>query len=386
MNRDIGLYIHIPFCVRKCNYCDFLSFSGIDDGVKQQYVNQLIKELHSYREYAPEEEIGSIFFGGGTPSILPEEYILRILEEIRKVWQVQPEAEITIEANPGTLNKNKLKLYRQHGINRLSIGMQSTHNERLKRLGRIHTYEETVAAMYMAREAGFHQINLDLMAGLPGQTLKEYLVDLERVIKLEPEHISSYGLIMEEGTPFYTDESVWNSLPDEVEERKMYRYTKQWLKAKGYQRYEISNYAKAGYACKHNLRYWSLQEYLGIGLGAASDYRGRRIKNVAELDQYLAIDYKEPEAFKQGLYQSCQEVTKKERMEEYMFLGLRKMKGISLCEFKERFQTEVDDIYGECISRYIQQGFLTQQGDYLSLTEAGIDISNQIFADFLLEE
>lgn len=383
MRQPISLYLHIPFCVKKCHYCDFLSFSGCSLSRQAEYVDAMIQEIHAYREAAEDYEVKTIFLGGGTPSLLEKELVERLFHELYSVWRAAPETEITIEANPGTLSREKLIGYHMIGINRLSLGLQSTIAQELATIGRIHNYEQFLANYYLAREAGFDNINIDIMSALPGQTLISYGKTLERILKLQPEHISSYSLILEEGTDFWENAEIERALPSEQTERIMYHYTKKCLQNAGYERYEISNYAKPGYACLHNQVYWTGGEYLGLGLGAASYWKGARFSNTPDMEEYME------NCGRARITENRKEIvtaTQKSRMEEYMFLGLRMIRGVSIREFERRFGIPMNRIYGTVIRSYIGQGLLKIEQDRLMLTERGIDVSNSVMADFLLEE
>lgn len=383
MRQPISLYLHIPFCVKKCHYCDFLSFPGCSLSRQAEYVDAMIQEIHAYREAAEDYEVKTIFLGGGTPSLLEKELVERLFHELYSVWRAAPETEITIEANPGTLSREKLIGYHMIGINRLSLGLQSTIAQELATIGRIHNYEQFLANYYLAREAGFDNINIDIMSALPGQTLISYGKTLERILKLQPEHISSYSLILEEGTDFWENAEIERALPSEQTERIMYHYTKKCLQNAGYERYEISNYAKPGYACLHNQVYWTGGEYLGLGLGAASYWKGARFSNTPDMEEYME------NCSRARITENRKEIvtaTQKSRMEEYMFLGLRMIRGVSIREFERRFGISMNRIYGTVIRSYIGQGLLKIEQDRLMLTERGIDVSNSVMADFLLEE
>lgn len=383
MRQPISLYLHIPFCVKKCHYCDFLSFPGCSLSRQAEYVDAMIQEIHAYREAAEDYEVKTIFLGGGTPSLLEKELVERLFHELYSVWRAAPETEITIEANPGTLSREKLIGYHMIGINRLSLGLQSTIVQELATIGRIHNYEQFLANYYLAREAGFDNINIDIMSALPGQTLISYGKTLERILKLQPEHISSYSLILEEGTDFWENAEIERALPSEQTERIMYHYTKKCLQNAGYERYEISNYAKPGYACLHNQVYWTGGEYLGLGLGAASYWKGARFSNTPDMEEYME------NCSRARITENRKEIvtaTQKSRMEEYMFLGLRMIRGVSIREFERRFGIPMNRIYGTVIRSYIGQGLLKIEQDRLMLTERGIDVSNSVMADFLLEE
>ncbi len=379
MKKRISLYIHIPFCVKKCDYCDFLSFGGCSEQEQKVYLTQLFREIAYYKEVAKEYKVESVFVGGGTPSMLQEGLMEQLFHQLYSVWELTEDAEITLECNPGTLTARKLAEYRTCGVNRLSIGLQSANNEELKLLGRIHNYDQFVANYKLAREAGFHNINVDIMAALPGQTQNSFGKTLAKVVDLQPEHISVYSLIIEEGTPFAENEELLAKLPSEVTERRMYKYTKTILNSMGYDRYEISNYAKLGFACRHNQVYWTGGEYLGFGLGAASYWNGMRFENTKDWEEYLS-------GSDENLRKNVIKDTKNSRMEEFMFLGLRMMQGVSKAEFEMQFGIPMTEIYGTVIQGYVEQGFLCWDGECLKLTEAGIDVSNVIMADFLLDE
>ena len=404
---EIELYIHIPFCIKKCNYCDFLSFSTTEKE-RNRYIDALCEEIRFTGSYVDPEHriVRSIFLGGGTPSILESSQTGRILQAIRDSFSVKEDAEISMEANPGTLTEEKLRAYYNMGIHRLSIGLQSVENSSLKRLGRIHTYEEFLANYHLARRVGFQNINIDLMSALPGQTLASYQAGLAEVLSLDPEHISSYSLILEEGTPFYEDETIESELPDEDTERQMYELTKTILSEYGYQRYEISNYAKAGKECLHNIGYWDDVPYLGMGLGAASYWKyevletdsiendttaphaeagmkaGRviRFSNTRSLEEYVRKPFLPFEE-----RQEYQILSIEEQMEEYMFLGLRKMNGISIQSFQEKFHRDIKEVYGQVIAPFVDMNLLELVEGRLRLTEQGISVSNRIFAEFLFD-
>lgn len=375
--KDLELYIHIPFCIRKCKYCDFLSGPS-GEKERQEYVESLCRKIHSYGELAEAYRVVSIFVGGGTPSILTEEQILKIFAALREVFEIEADAEITLEMNPGTVTEEKLKAYKQCGINRLSMGLQSTDNKELEALGRIHTYETFQESYRLARAAGFQNINVDLMSAIPYQTRESYQKTLRRIAKLvpPPEHISAYSLIIEEGTPFYErygEGEHAEELPDEEKERQMYQDTIEILKTYGYHRYEISNYAKEGYECRHNIGYWNRTEYLGIGAGAASLIENRRF---TAPDLLKKVDGSEEE--------DIEILTVENQMEETMFLGLRMMKGVSVSGFEKTFGRTMKSVYGNVIDRLKKEQLIVEEGDDIRLTEHGIDISNYVMSEFLL--
>lgn len=380
--KNISLYIHIPFCMKKCIYCDFLSFADSSLSEQKVYVETLMQEINCYQDLAKEYQVISIFVGGGTPSILQEGLVEQLFHKLYSVWNIAEGAEITIECNPGTLTARKLAEYRTCGINRLSLGLQSADNRELQRLGRIHNYEQFVANYQLAREAGFRNVNVDIMAALPGQSQVSYGRTLSKVLELKPEHVSVYSLMVEEGTLLARSPELLEQLPAEQTERNMYHYTKTIMKGMGYERYEISNYAKPGYACRHNQVYWTGGEYLGLGLGASSYWNGVRFENTGERKEYL-YDWKKDDITR--IRKNQVPDTLESRMEEFMFLGLRLMKGVSKMEFENRFHCSMEDVYGSVIYPYVEQGFLTWNQDRLRLTEQGIDVSNYIMADFLLD-
>lgn len=367
MKYPLGIYIHIPFCVKKCNYCDFLS-APAEKKVQKDYITMLLREIEQYRDLFKEREISTMFFGGGTPSLVSGEEIGRVIEKIRTLGTVGKHAEISIEANPGTVTKEKLLQWKQAGINRLSFGLQSADNEELKRLGRIHTWEAFLENYHLARACGFENINVDLMSALPGQTVETWKRTMEKVTALNPEHISAYSLIIEEGTPFYEAYAEHPELlPAEEEERAMYYETKTFLASKGYERYEISNYAKPGYECRHNLSYWERVDYLGLGLGAASLLGTVRKSNQTELSEYLKGNFTGEE----------EKLSDVNAMEEYFFLGLRKMKGVDWTPYQEQ--------YRETVEKMETEGLLEKDGRIIRLTELGIDVSNYVLSEFLID-
>ena len=374
--RLLELYIHIPFCVKKCAYCDFLSGPS-DEKSRERYVELLCEEIQVCRGKVEEYQVSTVFFGGGTPSVLQGEQIKRIMETLRKVFVFETDAEISMEMNPGTVTSEKLVAYREEGINRLSIGLQSVQDEELKLLGRIHTYDEFLHSYELARKAGFENINIDLISAIPGQTVSSWAETLKTIVELEPEHISAYSLIIEEGTPFfekYGEGFGQEMLPSEDEEREMYRQTKQILHEAGYERYEISNYAKEGRECRHNIDYWERAPYLGFGIGAASLFEETRSANPSNIEEYRTSFEKKFQAEKLSV---------EEQIEEFMFLGLRMMKGISKQKFAEAFGKEIEEIYGKQIERLKKAELLEENDDRIYLTEKGIDISNSVFVEFM---
>ena len=393
--EELSLYIHIPFCVRKCGYCDFLS-APADEKARDRYVQALLMEIERYQgTETADRKIKTLYIGGGTPSILSVDQLDCIMQKIKYTFNFCDDIEASMEMNPGTASKEKCRALYQMGINRLSIGLQSTNDMELKTLGRIHSYEDFINTYTWCREAGFQNINVDLMAALPYQIVERYTTGLRKIIRLAPEHISAYSLILEEGTPFY---QKYNSgcypLPDEEQERLMYRETEQILAQAGYERYEISNYAKKGYACRHNLVYWQGGDYLGLGLGSSSYMDGVRFHNTTDFNTYV----------NQGAYvEDREELSVQAKMEEFMFLGLRVMAGVSGTEFEKRFGKTMEDVYGDVLRKHEEEGLLQIERkedrkeaaaaepakgktniEKVMLTTNGVDVSNYVFADFLL--
>lgn len=393
--EELSLYIHIPFCVRKCGYCDFLS-APADEKARDRYVQALLMEIERYQgTETADRKIKTLYIGGGTPSILSVDQLDCIMQKIKYTFNFCDDIEASMEMNPGTDSKEKCRALYQMGINRLSIGLQSTNDMELKTLGRIHSYEDFINTYTWCREAGFQNINVDLMAALPYQIVESYTTGLRKIIRLAPEHISAYSLILEEGTPFY---QKYNSgcypLPDEEQERLMYRETEQILAQAGYERYEISNYAKKGYACRHNLVYWQGGDYLGLGLGSSSYMDGVRFHNTTDFNTYV----------NQGAYvEDREELSVQAKMEEFMFLGLRVIAGVSGTEFEKRFGKTMEDVYGDVLRKHEEEGLLQIERkedrkeaaaaepakgktniEKVMLTTKGVDVSNYVFADFLL--
>ncbi len=393
-NKMLELYIHIPFCVRKCNYCDFLSFPGNRE-LQEAYMAALFSEIEGRASEYKDYKVVSVFIGGGTPSVVQAKWIVKLLELLKKYYQLEKYAEITIEVNPGTVDAKMLDDYYKAGINRLSIGLQSANDVQLKRLGRIHTFAQFLETYEAARVAGFQNINVDVMSALPGQSLDSYKDTLGQVLSLvpRPEHISAYSLIVEEGTPFAKwEEEGMLDVPDEDIERLMYEETKRILEEAGYSRYEISNYAKKGYECRHNVGYWKRVDYVGFGIGAASLVQENRFCNDNNLQNYL----KHPMECRSRLRHLCE----KEQMEEFMFLGLRMTAGVSEKEFKNAFGYTLSEVYGTVIAENIQNGLLCYREEvlpelecggetrnlFLALTAKGLDVSNYVMAQFLFDD
>lgn len=420
--KSISIYIHIPFCVKKCQYCDFLS-APADSRAQEVYLHALKQEISEqaarYREY----EVQTVFIGGGTPTAVPYEKLCEILKTLCSCYRMNPQAEISMESNPGTVTREALLAYRKAGINRLSIGLQSADDGELKLLGRIHTYGDFLQTYRWAQEAGFTNINLDVMSALPGQSVENYRKTLETVLSLKPQHISAYSLIVEEGTPFYEKYGQESEklqatgekqpdLPSEEEEREMYALTEKLLATAGYHRYEISNYALPGRECRHNLVYWKRGNYVGFGLGAASMVENVRFENTREMQEYLVEYADAPDAEEvftevtqeneqvlstredrhskkeQQIFQgeNIHPLSQEEQMEETMFLGLRLTEGVSRAEFQRQFGVSMEQIYGEVIRENTEKGLLIDETGYVRLTREGMDLSNYVMAQFLLDE
>lgn len=373
--KELSLYIHIPFCKQKCFYCDFPSYASIDY-LREDYVKALCKEIE---EKAIDYKIKSIFIGGGTPSYLETKEIAKLLKTISKL-DLEEGMEFTMECNPGALAEEKLKTMIEGGVNRISMGLQAVQNSLLKDIGRIHTFKEFTENFNLARKVGFKNINVDLMFGLPNQSFDEWKESLETIADLNPEHISAYSLIVEEGTAFY---KLWKRnkliLPTEEDERRMYSETKEILKAKGYHQYEISNYSKEGYECYHNKVYWESKNYLGVGSASTSFIDGKRIKNIENVKAYI-------DGIMEGksIVLEENENSKEDNIEEFVFMGLRMIEGISKEEFKRRFKSDIYEIYSKEIEKNIENGLLLEVGDRLKLTEKGIEFSNLVMSDFIL--
>lgn len=408
--EKLELYIHIPFCVKKCHYCDFVSFANCEEQFTD-YVDALCKEIASCKEKYSEYEVSSIYIGGGTPSILPADQIRKITEGLLQSFRIsntkekrkglflqkkiRPETEFSIECNPGTVSKADFSAYKKAGINRISFGLQSAIDEELRTLGRIHTYNDFVRCFEEAREAGFDNINVDLMQAIPGQTMTSWQMTLGQVGTWHPEHISAYSLIIEEGTDFqkwlkkgktlsgeekdgiFLPDGSVKLLPSEEEERDIYYFTQDVLEKAGYERYEISNFALPGFACSHNIGYWKRENYLGLGLHASSMIANKRWKNTDDLKTYI----QNPESIREEEHS----LTVNEQMEEFMFLGLRLTHGITRTDFVNCFHRDIDLVYGPVLEDLYDKGLIAFKEDAICLTQKGIDVSNQVLAQFLID-
>ena len=374
----LGLYIHIPFCVTKCKYCDFNSFK-IDLNEKIKYLNYLGEEMKLYKEEIKNREIDSVFVGGGTPSILNENEINILFEKIKENFNIKSNAEITMECNPGTLTLNKLKVMKKSGVNRLSIGLQAVQNHHLKYIGRIHTFEEFEKNYHDAKQMGFDNINIDLMYALPNQSREDWMESLEKVVKLNPTHISAYSLILEENTELFKmyERDEFNLL-DENTDIEMYEYTIDYLKSHGYNQYEISNYAKDNFECKHNVLYWKCEEYVGIGASASGYFNGIRYNNICELANYekMILEGEKPIEWEEKL-------SIKDEIEESIFLGLRMNEGIQISDFKEKYNFDFEKEYKNEIEKLSKMELIEIDNNLMKLTQKGREISNSVFVEFI---
>lgn len=411
--KTMQLYIHIPFCVKKCQYCDFLSFPA-DESTQNAYVDALLREMAYYGPKCRDYLVTTVYIGGGTPSWLTETAIERIMRMVRNMFRLDLDAEVSIECNPGTVTDRKFAVYRSAGINRLSIGLQSASDDELKLLGRIHTYEQFLKTYELARKNRFYNINVDLMNSLPGQTTESFYHTLQQVLRLKPEHISAYSLIIEPGTPFYDlykFDAVKQhagmqtiALPTEDEVYQMTKITEQVLREAGYEHYEISNFAKPGFECRHNIGYWQRANYLGLGLGAASLMENIRYSNVTDLYTYLEetknihegtweqeiVDSANGQVLQveqvpaTNLHASVERVQRKAQIEEFMFLGLRMIEGITREQFTDAFGIQIEAVYQDVMQRLQEEGLLEKRAGQIYLTEQGQDVSNYVLSQFLL--
>ena len=386
--KQIGLYIHIPFCKQKCSYCDFCSYAEKQNLISK-YIKCLLQEIkevgiNNRADFENGKDdlfsIKTIYIGGGTPSLIESKYIVQIMEEIKSNFELDENVEITIEVNPGTVTLEKLEDYNKAGINRLSIGLQSTHEHLLKEIGRIHTYLDFLDTYRFAREAGFENINVDLMIGLPNQTLAEVQDSIEEIVSMEPEHISVYSLILEEITPLFKKVEDGLELPDEELERKMYWTVKQTLEANGYNHYEISNFAKENYESKHNLDCWSQKEYIGFGVAAHSYTNGIRYSNIENLEQYIK-NYEEDKTEENLIFHEKQD--REAMQKEYMLLGLRKIDGVSIQEFKIKFVANPVFLYHDKLEKLVNEDLIEIDGDQIKLTNKGLDLANIVWEEFV---
>ena len=375
---ELGVYIHIPFCIKKCYYCDFVSYSNKFE-MQEKYIKKLLKEIEDNENLLKTNEITTIYIGGGTPSSIKPELIKNVLDKIYEIANIKEKIEITIEVNPGTVTKNNLQMYKKCGINRVSIGLQSTSEELLKEIGRIHNYNQFLNTYNWAVEAGFRNINVDLMLGLPNQTISDLKDSLEKITSLKPEpnHISVYSLIVEDGTKI--EEMISEGkleLPQEEEERNQYKYTKNYLELKGYKHYEISNFAKVGYESKHNTNCWEQKQYIGFGIAAHSYINKCRYSNTCDLTEYLNKESKDIKEIHEN--QNIEDMKK-----EFMLLGLRKIDGVSILRFKEKFGENPIYLFRNELQKLVEEELIEIDLDNIKLTDKGLDFANLVWEEFV---
>lgn len=380
--ETISLYIHIPLCVKKCAYCDFASFAGRMEQ-RGRYVQAVCREIRAQAAFFGRRRVGTVFLGGGTPTLLTDDQVREILDTVRGRFDLAADAEITMEGNPGTLTLENLRAYRRSGVNRLSLGVQSLDDGLLRAIGRIHTSEEAAQAVRMAREAGFGNLNLDLMLGLPGQTPAQWKATLEGAIALGPDHLSCYGLILEEGTPLYASVQAGTCapLPDEDAMEAMDALTAQLTRAAGYAQYEVSNYAKPGKACRHNIVYWECLPYLGVGLGAHSDLNGRRFYNPADWEVYMKMaEGGDTARDAEG------ENTREDRMFERMMMGLRQVRGVDAARFARDFGAEIEQVWPKTCAEMRRGGLMASKRERVFLTARGMQVMNGVLVALMEEK
>lgn len=379
MNDDkIAVYIHIPFCKSKCAYCDFNSYQG-KEYLQEAYFKALKREMTGFLCHAEKKIITSVFFGGGTPSYVDYVYITDVLEYLFSNFRIDENVEISIEANPKTVDLKKLLAYKSSGINRLSIGLQSFDDELLKKLGRVHNSEDFLKTLELSHKVGFDNINADLIFGLPMQTMKHWKHTVKNILRQEITHISCYSLKIEEGTPFF--DMLQNKeiiLPDDELEREMYYLSKKEFEIAGFKHYEISNFAKDGYECKHNIVYWKCRPYIGFGAGAHSYFDGERFNNVHNIEQYIEGITKNGTA-----KENVQKISQDEAQKEFMMLGFRLVDGISCSEFDRRFHKNIFIQYEKEITELIDKGLINIEGDFIRLSQKGLDFANEVFMEFV---
>ncbi len=387
MRETIGIYIHIPFCVKKCAYCDFLSATPHSAGQIEKYADALCREI-KLRAGEACTIVDTVFFGGGTPSLLPIKAFEKIMSALKESFEISADAEITVECNPETVDIDKLECYKGLGINRISFGLQSASDKELKRIGRIHTFNKFLESFRLARIVGFDNINVDLISALPGQSVADWEYTLKTVAELEPEHISAYSLILEEGTKLYDNQDKY-TFPTEDEDVAMYEATARILEDYGYKRYEISNYAKEGFESHHNNRYWKRSEYLGFGIGAASFVEDKRFNNISDINEYIDILCGSiSEDIPHELTTDDTTLSKEDAMAEFFYLGLRRMEGVYFSDFYVMFAEDAMEVYGEVIDKLVRQGmleYIERSGEMIGvkLTTEGIFVSNVVFVEFL---
>ncbi|MBQ9510434.1 MAG: radical SAM family heme chaperone HemW [Clostridia bacterium] len=373
--KTLGIYIHIPFCISKCAYCDFYSLA--DCNRTEEYIEALKTQIKSFKKRAAGYTVDTIYFGGGTPSCIQPEYISDLLSTVRKTFKVHPKAEITLEANPGTLDSNKLSIYRSAGVNRLSIGLQSANNAELKMLSRIHTWEEFESTFVLARFEGFDNINVDIMYALPQQSRTHLAETVNAVMNLSPDHISFYGLKIEQNTPFGNNPEIAKRLPDEESQYKMYMESAKRFEDGGYMQYEISNFAKKGKKCRHNIKYWRCENYLGFGVAAASLFEGELFSYAKNIDAFID-DPKSP-----ALVESTQKLSEKDLATQYIMLGMRLTSGVDRTEYFRRFGRDLDADYYKKLKPFIEKRLAEKTVGGYRLTRRGMLVSNYILSDIL---
>lgn len=379
MNQGMMLYVHIPFCIQKCRYCDFLSFPASDD-IHQRYIDALCTEIEAWKDQL-KEPISSLFIGGGTPSLLTPEQMEQLMTALHRSFRIGKEAEQTIEVNPGTVTQEKAGGWKQKGINRVSMGVQALDDALLRRLGRIHNRNQVLQSWQILKNAGFTNLSMDLMMGLPNQTVSQWENTLREALRLQPQHLSCYSLIIEEGTPFYEEQASLN-LPSEEEERRMYRRTQQILSEAGMHQYEISNFSLPGFESRHNTGYWRRTPYIGLGLGAASLLKEEiRYHNTQDLNRYMENSGNPP-----AIREEVERLSVEAQMEEFMFLGLRCTQGVEPDRFERSFGKSMGSVYRAPLLKHLSNGLLEQKGGRIYLTSRGMDVANQVMVDFLLDE
>lgn len=379
--KKLGLYIHIPFCEHKCDYCDFYSVTDFVDYVR--FTDSILLQMEDYSKLTADYEVDSIYIGGGTPTVLPVKRMLEIIDGIYRNFNVVPEAEFTIEANPATVNRKMLKKYHKAGINRISFGLQSAVDTELETLTRIHDFDDFRASVQMAKDAGFDNISVDLMFGIPGQTKESLGYSLEQVCDLNPKHISLYGLKFEDGTPFAARKNTFE-LPDEDTEYEMYKFAADYLAFRGYWQYEISNFATDGYKCRHNIKYWNCDEYLGIGPAAHSYFDNKRFAYKRSVDMFMdALEYVEAGI---DIYEENREIDENEKINEYIMLRLRLTQGLNVNEFKYRFNKDFGEMFEKQLRLYVDNGFMQFENGHYSFTTKGMYVSNYILSTLMSDK
>jgi oxygen-independent coproporphyrinogen-3 oxidase len=375
--KNTSIYVHIPFCREKCSYCDFLSYSGQEERA-EAYTSALLNEIDAKSRYIENRKIKTIYIGGGTPTSIEPIYIEKILSKLHTGFDVQRDAEITIEANPGTIDRKKINSYIKSGINRVSLGLQSTDDDVLKSIGRIHTYNDFEKSYNLLRNLGIKNISIDLMMGLPGQNLEDFIEGLEKIMVLKPEHLSCYGLVLEENTTLYKQSLSGKFKFDEDIERDMYHVLIQRLAKSGYIHYEISNFALPGFSSRHNMVYWNLDDYVGLGLGAHSFSDNCRFHNISKMKEYIEKANK-----LQPVIEDIERMELKNLKEEFMFLGLRKIQGVEFKDYEKRFASSICDDYSAEIEKLIKGELLEKTDGKIKLSLKGLDFANRVFGEFI---